>query len=81
MVVKVVIFLHKFLMPAVPLQTGNPDEFKAIVDNLLKYDRFFTLADYDAYISAQEKVSKTYKVINFRQNLLLALLNALSTES
>ena len=28
----------------------------------MKYDRFFTLADYDAYILAQEKVSKTYKV-------------------
>jgi glucan phosphorylase len=64
--VKGVVLLHRFLIRAVPLQTGNPDEFKAIVDNLLKYDRFFTLADYDAYISAQEKVSKTYKVINSR---------------
>ncbi len=42
---------------------GNLHEFVDIVDNLLKYDRFFTLADYDAYIDAQTKVDKVYKVI------------------
>ena len=41
---------------------GNVGEFKDIVDNLLKHDRFFTLADYDSYMSAQEKVNATYRV-------------------
>lgn len=39
---------------------GNPDEFKHIADNLLKYDRFYLLADYDAYIKCQDKVSEVY---------------------
>lgn len=42
---------------------GNPNEFKNIADVLLKYDRFFLLADYEAYIKAQDLVSKTYQVI------------------
>ena len=41
---------------------GNPNEFKDIVDNLLYHDRFLTLADYESYIAAQDKVSDTYKV-------------------
>ena len=41
---------------------GNPNEFVDIVDNLMKHDRFFTLADYDAYIDAQNRVDKVYKV-------------------
>ena len=41
---------------------GNGSEFQDIVDNLLKHDRFFTLADYEAYILAQEKVNETYRV-------------------
>jgi len=40
---------------------GNGSEFQDICDNLLKHDRFFTLADYDAYIVAQEKVNETYR--------------------
>merc|ERR1719340_146495 len=40
---------------------GNGSEFQDIVDNLLKHDRFFTLADYEAYILAQEKVNETYR--------------------
>ncbi|CAD7079424.1 unnamed protein product [Hermetia illucens] len=40
---------------------GNPNEFKNIADVLLKYDRFFLLADYEAYIKAQDLVSKTYQ--------------------
>lgn len=40
---------------------GNPNEFKTIADVLLKYDRFFLLADYEAYIKAQDLVSKTYQ--------------------
>lgn len=39
----------------------NPDEFKDIYNNLMYHDRFFCLADYDAYIAAQEKVNNTYK--------------------
>jgi len=39
---------------------GQSDEFQGVVDNLLKYDRFLTLADYTAYITAQDKVSATY---------------------
>jgi len=38
----------------------NPDEFKGIVDMLLNHDRFLTLADFKAYIAAQDKVSETY---------------------
>lgn len=41
---------------------NNPDEYKDIADILLKYDRFYLLADYDAYIKAQEKVSAVYEV-------------------
>lgn len=41
---------------------GNPNEFKGIADILLKYDGYFTLADYDDYIKTQERVSATYQV-------------------
>merc|ERR1712106_735051 len=41
-------------------KTGNPDEFKDILDNLLYHDRYLTFADYDAYIMAQDKVNATY---------------------
>ena len=41
---------------------GNADEFKDICDNLLIHDRYFTLADYDAYMQAQDKVNETYRV-------------------
>lgn len=41
---------------------GNPNEFKNIADILLKYDHYYLLADYDAYIKAQDLVSKTYQV-------------------
>ncbi|PSN48072.1 Glycogen phosphorylase [Blattella germanica] len=40
---------------------GNPDEFRDVADVLLKYDRFFLLADFDAYIKSQEKVSEVYQ--------------------
>lgn len=40
---------------------GNPNEFKTIVDILLKYDNYYLLADYEAYIKAQDLVSKTYQ--------------------
>lgn len=48
---------------------GNPDEFRDIADILLKYDRFFLLADYDAYIKKQEEVSTVYEVRLCYKNL------------
>ena len=41
---------------------NNPGEFNDIGDVLMKYDRFFLLADYEDYIKAQDRVSKTYLV-------------------
>lgn len=41
---------------------GNPDQFKDLTDILLKYDRFFSLADFDAYIKMQDHVSEIYQV-------------------
>merc|ERR1711997_1438469 len=40
---------------------GDASEFQDIVDNLLKHDRFYTLADYDAYMLAQDHVNETYR--------------------
>jgi len=40
--------------------SGNPDEFKDVADVLLKWDRFYLLADYDDYIKCQDKVNETY---------------------
>jgi starch phosphorylase len=39
---------------------GNPAEFHGLVEMLLQHDRFLTLADYDAYIEAQDLVSAAY---------------------
>ncbi|XP_060531283.1 glycogen phosphorylase [Cylas formicarius] len=52
---------------------GNPDEFKDLADILLKYDRFFLLADYESYIKKQEEVSATYQ--NQSKWLEMAILN------
>jgi len=41
---------------------NNPNEFQDIVDVLLKWDRFYLLADYDAYIKCQDRVNETYLV-------------------
>ena len=38
----------------------NEGDFKDVVDLLLHNDRFLTLADYKAYIAAQDEVSATY---------------------
>ena len=43
-------------------KTGNPDEFKDIVNNLLYHDRYYTMADFDAYIAAQDQVNECYRV-------------------
>lgn len=44
---------------------SNPNEFKQLADILLKYDGYYTLADYADYIKAQDKVAATYQVILF----------------
>ena len=53
-------------------KTGNPDEFNDVKNNLMYHDRYYTMADYDAYIAAQDKVNETYKVaidsINFKKS-------------
>lgn len=41
---------------------GNPDVFKDVINVLMNHDRFFTLADFDAYVKCQEKVSTVYNV-------------------
>lgn len=41
---------------------NNPNEFQDIVDVLLKWDRFYLLADYESYMKSQDLVSKTYVV-------------------
>ena len=43
------------------LGRGDPELFRPIVDNLLGNDPFFLLADYQAYIDAQEKVSALWR--------------------
>lgn len=39
----------------------NHDEFRDIFNNLMYHDRFFCLADYEAYIAAQDKVNEAYQ--------------------
>jgi len=48
---------------------GDASEFQDIVDNLLKHDRFYTLADYDAYMLAQDHVNETYRVRNITYSI------------
>ena len=44
----------------------QPDLFTKFCENLINFDRFKVLADYQSYMECQEKVSKTYKVtVNF----------------
>lgn len=52
---------------------SNPDEFKGIADILLKWDGYFLLADYDAYIKAQDLVAATYQVIYCCINIIIIL--------
>lgn len=42
--------------------SGNPDVFKDVINVLMNHDRFFTLADYEAYIKCQEDVNAVYSV-------------------
>lgn len=46
---------------------GNPNEFKGIADILLKWDNYYLLADYEAYIKAQDLVSATYQVSSIKR--------------
>lgn len=39
---------------------GDRDLFRPLVDSMLRIDRYMVLADYQAYIECQEKVSATY---------------------
>ncbi|KAL1462418.1 hypothetical protein WDU94_014252 [Cyamophila willieti] len=55
----------------------NPDEFKDLSDILLKWDRFFLLADYEAYIKAQDLVNETY--LNQTKWLEMAIMNIASS--
>lgn len=40
----------------------NPSEFQDIADVLMKWDRFYLLADYESYIKMQDHVSQVYQV-------------------
>lgn len=40
---------------------GNPHEFTDIANVLMKYDRYYLFADFEAYIKAQDLVSATYQ--------------------
>ena len=40
---------------------GNPATFGGVVENLLHEDRFMALADFDAYIAAQDEVEVAYR--------------------
>ena len=40
---------------------GDTELFKPIVDPLLTEDQYMLLADFQAYIDCQDKVSKTYQ--------------------
>ncbi|MGB3531987.1 MAG: glycogen/starch/alpha-glucan phosphorylase [Microcoleaceae cyanobacterium] len=40
---------------------GDTDLFKALIDSLLYHDEYLILADYQAYIDCQERVSQVYR--------------------
>lgn len=56
---------------------ANPDEFKHIADVLMKWDRFYTLADYDDYIKKQDEVNQTY--LNQEKWTEMAIMNIASS--
>ncbi|HEY9645153.1 MAG TPA: glycogen/starch/alpha-glucan phosphorylase [Chroococcidiopsis sp.] len=43
---------------------GDPTLFKPLIDSLLNRDDYLLLADYAAYITAQEQVSQTYQDVD-----------------
>jgi glycogen phosphorylase len=52
---------------------ANPNDFHAVVENLLTSDPFLVLADFDAYVAEQEKVEKAYS--NTKKWTEMAILN------
>jgi len=40
---------------------GDPNRYKSLIDGLLQQDPYFLLADYGAYIAAQERVDALYQ--------------------
>ncbi len=57
--------------------TYEPDLFKPLVDSLLNGDTYMLLADYRAYIEAQERVSAAYQDVEHWTKM--SILNALRT--
>ncbi|GIY65907.1 glycogen phosphorylase, muscle form [Caerostris extrusa] len=55
----------------------NSDQFNDLVDIILKYDRFYVLADYEAYIKCQEKVNQVYQ--NGNEWTVMAIKNIASS--
>lgn len=43
------------------LSGGDPDLFRPLVDNLLDHDHFLVLADYQAYVECQNRVSELWR--------------------
>jgi starch phosphorylase len=39
---------------------GDPEQFRPLVDSLLTQDPYMLLADYDAYIEAQDQIGRAY---------------------
>ena len=43
---------------------GNTDQFKPLVENLLYYDPYMVLADYQAYADCHQEVNQTYRDVD-----------------
>jgi len=56
---------------------GEPDLFRPLVDSLLNEDTYLLLADYQAYVDAQDRVSEAYK--DQTSWTKMSILNALRT--
>ena len=55
-------------------KTGNVHEFDDVKNNLMLHDRYYTFADFDSYIEAQDKVNATYKVLKEKLVYIIYLL-------
>jgi glycogen phosphorylase len=56
---------------------GEPDLFKPLVESLLNEDTYLLLADYQAYLDAQDRVSEAYQ--DQKSWTRMSILNALRT--